>query len=42
MITAAGTARNIRLVVETIIASHTGIAYRDEHQFWKHTAAPGF
>ena len=31
MITAAATARNIQLIVETIIASHTGIAYRVEH-----------
>ena len=29
--TAAATARNIRLIVETIIASHTSIAYRVEH-----------
>jgi len=41
MITAAATARNIRLIVETIIASHTGIAYHVEHNFWKHAAAPG-
>jgi len=27
MITTAATARNIRLIVKTIIASHTGIAY---------------
>jgi len=31
MITAAATARSIRLIVETIIASHTGIAYHVEH-----------
>ena len=30
MITAAATAPNIRLIVETIIASHTGIAYHVE------------
>jgi len=30
MITAAATAGNIRLIVETIIASHTGIAYHAE------------
>jgi len=29
--TAVATARNIRLIVETIIASHTSIAYRVEH-----------
>jgi len=27
MITAAATARNIRLIAETIIASHTGMVY---------------
>ena len=31
MITVAATTRNIRLIVETIIASHTGIAYHVEH-----------
>ena len=31
MITAAATARNIGLIVETIIASHTGVTYRVEH-----------
>jgi len=31
MITAAATARNIRLIVETIIASHTSTAYHVEH-----------
>jgi len=29
--TAAATARNIRLIVETIIASHTSIAYHVKH-----------
>jgi len=29
--TAAATAHNIRLIVETIIASHTSIAYHVEH-----------
>jgi len=29
--TAAATARNIRLIVETIITSHTSIAYHVEH-----------
>jgi len=31
IITAAGTARNIRLIAETIITSHTGIVYHVEH-----------
>jgi len=31
MITAAATVPNIRLIAETIIASHTGIAYHAEH-----------
>jgi len=30
MITTGATARNIRLIAETIIASHTGIAYHNE------------
>jgi len=38
MITTAATARNIRLIVETIITSHTGIAYHVEN----HAAAPRF
>ena len=29
--TAAATARNIRLTIETILASHTSIAYHVEH-----------
>jgi len=31
MITAATTARNIRLIIETIIASHMGKAYHVDH-----------
>ena len=31
MITMAATARNIRLIVETIYTSHTGIAYLAAH-----------
>jgi len=31
MITTAIIARNIRIIVETIITSHTGIAYHLEH-----------
>jgi len=31
MTTTAGNARNIRLIVETIITSHTGIAYHVEY-----------
>jgi len=42
MITVATTANNIRLIVETIIVSHTGIAYHVKHNFWRHAAAPGF
>ena len=42
MITTAATARNMRLIVETIIASHTGVAYHVEHNFWRHAVAPGF
>ena len=32
MLTTAATARNIRLIVETIIMSHTGIPYHVEHK----------
>jgi len=32
MIKTAATARNIRLIVETIITSHTGMAYLVEHK----------
>jgi len=32
-IAAAATARNIRLIAETINASHMGIAYHVEHNF---------
>jgi len=42
MITTAATAGNIRLIVETIIASHTGIAYHVEHNSWRHATATGF
>jgi len=38
MITTAATARNIGLIVETIIMSHTDIAYHVEY----HAAAPQF
>jgi len=31
MITVAATARNMRLIVDTIIASHTDIAFHVEH-----------
>jgi len=31
MITTAATARNNRLIVETIVTSHTGIAHHVEH-----------
>jgi len=40
-IAAAATARNIRLIAETINASHMGIAYHVEHNFWRHAATPG-
>ena len=38
MITTAATARNIGLIVETIIMSHTDIAYHVEY----HAAEPQF
>jgi len=42
MITAAATTSNIPLIVETIIASHTGIAYRVEHNPEGTTPHQGF
>jgi len=41
MTTTAATARNIRLILETIITSHTGIAYHVE-QRWRHAVWPRF
>jgi len=42
MIKTAATARNIRLIVETIITSHTGMAYHVEHKAQSRPPHHGF